>query len=71
MRDRVIAARDADDRAVADEHRFGFAVGAVEALEPEAVRAVAAEVVHLLERGFAVGAVVLVRRERRPLARAG
>ena len=39
----------------------------VEALEPEAAGTVEPVVVDLLERGFAVAAVVLVRRERRPL----
>ena len=39
----------------------------VQALEAEAVGLVEAVVVHLFERGLAVAAVVLVRRERRPL----
>src|SRR5207249_9795209 len=63
----VVAARDADDAAVAKEHGPGVAVGLVQALEAEAVRPVEAVVVDLLEHGLAVPAVVLVRRERGPL----
>ena len=43
------------------------AVEFVQPLEPEPVGPVEAVVVHLFERGLAVAAVVLVRRERRPL----
>src|SRR5438309_279915 len=66
---RVVAVRDADDRAVAEEHspRVAVAVGVVQALEAEAVGAVEAEVVDLLEHRLAVRTVVLVWRERRPL----
>src|SRR5207244_1528895 len=66
---RVRAPRDADDRAVTQEHRALAAVALVQTLEAEPVGAVEAVVVHLFERGLAVAAVVLVRRERRPLPR--
>ena len=62
---------DADDDAVPEEDCFGLgAVAARTALGNRSPWPVEPEVVHLFERGLAVAAVVLVRRERRPLARA-